>query len=329
MSVRDMTDRQLSRIGALALVGALVLMAAAMNLQKFPGLRGTSYTAELSDASGLHAGNMVQIAGVRVGRVGDIELAGDHVVVHFTVDPGHEFGSESEASVEVLNLLGEKFLNVIPAGEVAMRADGTIPLERTDASYDIVKVFEELSDTTERIDIPQLQTALDTVADTMNRTSDEAAATFTGLSRLSTVIASRDAEIQSLLQRANSVARLLDSRKGDLVALIKDGDKILTELRLRRDAIHDLLVNTRQLADQLGGMIEDNEKQIGPMLERLRSVTQLLVDRQDALQKSIHNLGPYVDILSHVIGTGPWFDAYASNFFNLGTGEFVPSVEQP
>jgi phospholipid/cholesterol/gamma-HCH transport system substrate-binding protein len=327
MSARDLTDRQLARIGTLSLVAALVLMAAAMNLQKFPGLRGTSYAAELTDASGLHSGNMVQIAGVRVGRVSDIELAEDHVVVHFTIDPGHEFGTESEASVEVLNLLGEKFLNLRPAGGETMKADGVIPVERTDSSYDIVKVFEELSDTTERIDIPQLQTALNTVADTMNRTSDEAEATFTGLSRLSTVIASRDAEIQGLLRRANDVAELLSARKGDLVQLIKDGDLILTELRARRDAVHTLLVNTRQLSDQLGGLIQDNQKDVGPMLQRLQSVTQLLVDRQKDLQASIHNLGPYVDILSNVVGTGPWFDAYASNFLSLATGEFVPSVE--
>lgn len=328
MSGRGRSDSQLARIGVIAVLAVVVALAAALNLQKFPGLRGTSYTAELSDASGLRTGNMVQIAGVRVGRVGDIELAGDYVVVHFTVDAGQSFGSESEASVEVLNLLGEKFLNLRPAGEEQMKADGTIPIDRTDASYDIVKVFDELADTTENIDVPQLQTALNTIADTMNRTSEEAEATFDGLSRLSTVIASRDVEIQSLLQRANSVSRLLAARKGDLVRLIKDGDAILTELKLRREAIHELLVNTRQLARQLGGLIQDNEEQIGPMLERLRSVTQLLVDRDKDLRASIRNLGPYVDILSNVIGTGPWFDAYASNFFKLGTGEFVPVVKQ-
>jgi phospholipid/cholesterol/gamma-HCH transport system substrate-binding protein len=328
MSARGRTDSQLSRIGVIALVVLVVALAAALNLQKFPGLRGTSYTAELSDASGLREGNMVQIAGVRVGRVGKIELPGDRVVVNFTVDAGQAFGNRSGASVEVLNLLGEKFLNLRPAGGRPMAAGGTIPLDRTDASYDIVKVFDELTDTTERIDIPQLQTALNTVSDTMNRTSDEAGATFVGLSRLSTVIAERDVQIQSLLKRANSVSRLLAARKGDLVRLIKDGDAILTELKLRRAAIRQLLVNTRQLADQLGGLIKDNEEQIGPMLERLRSVTQLLVDRDKDLRASIKNLGPYVDILSNVIGTGPWFDAYAANFFKLGTGEFVPVVRQ-
>jgi phospholipid/cholesterol/gamma-HCH transport system substrate-binding protein len=324
MAVRGRSDRSLARIGAISLVVALIAMAAALNLQKFPGLRGAPYTAELSDASGLHKGNMVQIAGVRVGRVSDVELATDHVVVHFTVDAGRSFGSKSEASVEVLNLLGEKFLNLVPKGEEEMPEDGNIPLDRTDAAYDIVDVFTGLSDTTENIDLPQLQDALTSVADTMNRSSDEAGATFDGLSRLSATIASRDTELQSLLQRSRSVAELLAERKGDIVELLKDGDLILQELRKRREAIHTLLVNTARLSRQLGGLVDDNEKQIGPMLEELHQVTQTLVTREDQLKEAIDNLGPYTRILSNVIGTGPWFDAYAVNFFGLGGGEFTP-----
>jgi len=329
MSLRDRSDFQIKRIGAIALVVALLLMAAALNLQKFPGFRGTGYEAEFSDASGLHKGNMVQVAGIRVGRVSGIDLAGDRVVVHFTLDSGTKVPEDTEASIEVLNLLGEKYLNLKPQGGGELEGGSMIPLARTDSSYDIIKVFTELSDTTERIDIPQMQTALNTVADTMNQSSGEAQAAFDGLSRLSTAIASRDDEIQSLLKRSASVSRLLAERKGDLVALMKDGSQILEELKLRRAAIHSLLVNTAQLSKELGGLVDDNQAQIGPMLKDLHTVTQILVDRQDQLQASINNLGPYVSILSNIIGTGPWFDAYAVNLAALASGEFVPGVETP
>lgn len=323
--MRRYTEAQIIRIGVIAVVVAVLAMAAALNLQKFPGFRGVPYTAEISDASGLHKGNMVQVAGIRVGRVGKIDLAGDHVVVHFTVDPDVRFGDETTASIEVLNLLGEKFLDLKPAGEGRANQDDVIPLARTRASYDIVKVFSELSDTTERIDIPQLQEALTSVATTMNRTSDEARTAFDGLSRLSESIASRDAELQSLLQHANSVSKLLAARKGDVVTLVKQGNLILQELRNRKEAIHQLLLNTGVLAQQLGGLVDDNQAQLKPMLQQLQEVNDLLVSREKDLRASIHNLGPYVSILSNIIGTGPWFDAYAVNLLNLGTGEFVPT----
>jgi len=323
--MRRYTEQQIVRIGIVSVLVAVLLMAAAMNLQKFPGFRGVGYQAEFSDASGLHKGNMVQVAGIRVGRVSRIDLAGNHVVVHFTVDPGVRFGDRTTASIEVLNLLGEKFLDLKPAGAGKTKDGTTIPLTRTNSSYDIVKVFSELSDTTEHIDIPQLQTALTTVAGTMNRTSDEAKGAFDGLARLSESIASRDAELQSLLKHASSVAKLLASRKGDVVALVKQGDLILQELHSRKEALHNLLLNTGVLAQQLGGLVDDNQAQLQPMLQQLQQVNKLLGSREKSLRASIHNLGPYVSILSNIIGTGPWFDAYAVNLFGMGTGEFVPT----
>jgi phospholipid/cholesterol/gamma-HCH transport system substrate-binding protein len=50
----------------------------------------------------------------------------------------------------------------------------------------------------------------------------------------------------------------------------------------------------------------------------------LLVQRKAQLKATLHQLGPYVYILSNIIGTGPWFDAYASNLAALPTGEFLP-----
>ena len=189
--MRRYSSQQIVRIGAISIVVALIAMAAALNLQKFPGLRGTGYSAQFTDASGLHKGNMVQIAGVQVGRVSDIELQGSYVVVHFDLDNGVEFGDDSTAELGVLNLLGEKFIDLHPKGEEKAASGSTIPLARTRSSYDIVKVFGELSDTTERIKIPQLQQALSTVADTMDRTSDDAGAVFDGLSREAIVCETR------------------------------------------------------------------------------------------------------------------------------------------
>ena len=110
------SDAQILRFGAVTLVILLLVMAAAFNLSKFPGFGGTTYYAELADASGLREGNMVQVAGMRAGRVQEIRLAGDRAVVEFTVDDGFAFGNDSRASVEVLNLLGEKYLELFPEG---------------------------------------------------------------------------------------------------------------------------------------------------------------------------------------------------------------------
>ena len=324
--MRGYSDARILRLGAVTIVVLLLAMAAAFNLSKFPGFGGQTYYAEFTDASGLREGNMVQIAGLRAGRVEDIQLAGDKVVVAFSVDDGYEFGPASRASVEVLNLLGEKYLELVPAGTGQMEAEETISLERTESAYDIVGVLGDLTQTTERIDTDRLGSALDTISATLRSATPEIRSSFRGISRLSRTVASRDAELQRLLRRSESVTRLLANRSDDLVVLMREGDKVFQEVRAREQAIHTLLVNTRTLAVQLEGIARDNEKQVGPALRELHQVLSMLQEKEKELQATAAALGPYADILGNIVGTGPWFDGYVVNLFGIPTGEFAPGT---
>ena len=93
--VRGRSDSQLARIGAIASWCAVLLMAAAMNLQKFPGLprdrptRPSSATpAACTGATWCRSPASASAASARSSS------RGDYVVAHFTLDPGVEFGEE-------------------------------------------------------------------------------------------------------------------------------------------------------------------------------------------------------------------------------------------
>ncbi len=312
------SERSILRMGTLSLVMLLVVMAAAFNLQKFPGFKGTGFHVQLADASGLHTGDMVQIAGVRVGRVDALHIDGNHITVDFDVK-GADMGQETQASVQVLNLLGEKYLQIDPKGSGTMKGGSTIPESRTYGGYDIVSTLSELTTRTEQTNIPQLSKALTTLGDTLNAASPNVQATFTGLSRVSQAIATRDESIQGLLHHADSVTQLLAERRGDLTTLMKQGDLVFKELIARRDAIHSLLVNATKLADDLRGVATDNQAQIKDALKQLSTTLTFLRGRQQQLDTALKNLGPYASILINVIGTGPWFDAFVPNVADFGT----------
>jgi len=324
---RTYTDARILRLGAITIVVMLLVMAAAFNLSQFPGFKGSTYRAEFSDASGLHVGNMVQVGGMRVGRVQDVALEDSNtVVVTFEVDHGVEFGTDSRASIEVLNLLGEKYLDLQPAGSGQLAENAVIPRDRTESAYDIVGVFGDLTTTTERIDTDQLRQALNVVADTTNQASPEIEQSLRGISRLSQTVASRDAQIQTLLKSSQSVSKVLADRSQDLVDLMKHSDLVFQEVKRRKQAVHLLLVNARDLADQLRGVARDNQAQMGPALKEVDDLLALLNSKDKELKDTLAALGPYVSILGNVIGTGPWFDAYASNIAAIPTGEFLPGT---
>jgi phospholipid/cholesterol/gamma-HCH transport system substrate-binding protein len=322
--VRRYSDGQILRLGAITLVVMLLVMAASFNLSKFPGFAGNVHRAEFTDASGLRSGNVVQVGGIRVGRVTEVELDGDRVVVSFEVDKGVEFGTESTASIEVLNLLGEKFLELTPEGTGQLEEDTVIPVSRTESAYDIIGVFGDLTTTTERIDTGQLQKALNTVSGMMNATAPEVHASFEGISRLSRTVASRDAQIQALLKSSHSVSALLADRSNDIVRLMDRSDLVFKEVERRKAAIHRLLVNARILADELRGLARDNQAEIGPALQEVDDLLDMLIRKERQLKATLDAVGPYSAILGNIIGTGPWFDAYVYNLAMIPTGEFQP-----
>jgi phospholipid/cholesterol/gamma-HCH transport system substrate-binding protein len=327
--VRRYTESQLLRLGAITVVVMAIVMAAAFNLSKFPGFGGDSYQAYFRDASGLHKGNIVQVGGIRAGRVQGLELKDGKVLVTFEVDHGVEFGKESEASVEVLSMLGEKYLELTPKGKGQLSEDTPIPLERTSEAYDIVGVLGDLTTTTEEIDTTQLEQALDVVSDTLNQAAPEIQSSFEGIARLSQTVASRDEEIQHLLESSRKVTTLLADRSDDIVDLMANSDLVFQELQKRRDAIHQLLVNARVMARQLRGVAEDNQAQIGSALREVDDLLDLLISKEKELKATLAAFGPYASILGNIIGTGPWFDAYAVNLAAIPTGEFLPGPQAP
>ncbi|WP_141013490.1 MCE family protein [Nocardioides sambongensis] len=319
-------DARVLRLGVITLVVMALISAATFNLSKFPGFKGTTYYAEFSDASGIHKGNVVQVGGIRVGRVTDVRLQDSTVVVAFEIDGDVEFGEQSSASIDVYNLLGEKYLRLVPAGDGQLAGGETIPVDRTESAYDIVGAFGDLTTTTERIDTDQLVQALDIVSDTVDEAAPEIQSSFEGIARLSRTVSTRDEQLQTLLDSSAEVSKVLSARSEDIVGLMKNSDLVFQELTKRRRAVHDLLVNARTMAQELNGVATDNAEQIGPALEQVDTLTTMLVDKKKQLKATLNALGPYVEILSNILGTGPWFDAYAANIAAIPTGEFLPGV---
>jgi phospholipid/cholesterol/gamma-HCH transport system substrate-binding protein len=320
---RHTSDRLRAQVGLVVLAVLAVALAAAFNLQKFPGFRGTPYHAEFIDASGLNVGARVEIAGVRVGRVDEIKIDGTKIDVKFDIKGDHRLGSDTTAAINVLNLLGEKYLDLVPRGSDRLPAGSTIPVSRTTAGYDIVATLSQLTDTTEELDTGQVADALSTVSTTLDEASPEIRGSFEGVARLSETIANNDQDLEALLDHAASVAKTVDENKTDLVELMQKSDLVFRELIKRRADVHRLLVASRQLANQLSGLAKDNQKQIGPALRELDTAMDFLNAREKLISDTIKYYAPFASIMINIIGTGPWFDAYVPNITGQFAGEFA------
>src|SRR5690606_23947302 len=303
---------------AIAAVGITVILLgllAAANADELPLIgAGTTYSAQFEEAAGLKPGNEVRIAGIKVGKVADVELDEDNLVrVTFYVKDAW-MGDQTRADIKLKSLLGQKFLSVDPAGSKPMDPDEVIPVERTTSPYDVLEAFRDLSKTVDEIDTDQLAQSFDVLSETFKDTPEELRGALTGLSRLSDTIAKRDQQLAKLLANTREVSETLADRDEQLVKLMKDGNVLLAELNRRKAAISSLLEGSQKLAEQLNGLVDDNAKQLGPVLKDLDKLTNLLHRNRKALGEGIEAFAPFVRQFNNVLGNGRWFDNYLCGF---------------
>lgn len=313
-------EQNKTAIGAVGILAILALLAGSFSIDKIIG--GEEYKAEFTEAAGLAPNDEVRVAGVKVGKVLTVDLAGDRVQVQFRVKDA-EMGNRTRADIRIKTVLGRKFLSLSPDGDGTLEPGSVIPLSRTSSPFDITDAFGDLSTTVEEIDDEQLAQSFTVLADTFRDTPAEVRVSLEGLSRLSRTIASRDQQLGALLERTRGVSQVLAERDQDLTAFLADSSLVLQEVQRRRDAISRLLDTTIQLSEQLVALVRENRAELQPALERLRGVVQVLRKNQDNLDQSLVRLAPFVRVFADNLGNGRWFDVLIQNLVPL-TGTFVP-----
>ena len=320
-------------IGAVGIALLLLLLVGSFKTDSLPIIGGgKTYNAEFTEGAGLQKMDEVRVAGVKVGKVTGISFKTDCtypdgtkagcVLVKILVKGVH-LGALTRADIKIKTVLGRKFVMLEPDGDDSLGK--TIPLSRTQAPFDVSPAFQQLAKTVGSIDTTQLAKSFTTLADDFRSSPTEVKASLSGLSRLSQTIASRDAKLRTLLDRAAGVTQVLADRDDDLVAFLKDSDLLLQEVKARRAAIHTLLTTTTTLSEQLIGLVRENRATLAPALADLKVVTDMLRANENNLDLSVQRLAPFVRLFANNLGNGRWFDTYVYNLSNpsgFGPGTF-------
>ena len=298
-------------IGVIGVALIALMMLAAFRADRLPIIgSGDTYQAEFAEIGALKAGNEVRVAGVSIGKVEDIKLDGNKVIVKFKIDKGTDFGTETGADIRVRTLLGAEYLALTPKGPGQLPKGATIPMARTIAPYDVVQAFSDLSKTTDALDVPQLAEALQTLGDIAAETPEEFRGAIKGVSDLSVNLAARDTEINTLLVSLKKVTGVLNSRNDQLVTLFKDSDVLFNAISDRRDSIHRLLVSTQNISAELSALVKGTKADLKPALDQLKVVTDMLRKNEVNLDEALRQYPAFLRSFSSALGTGPWFDNY-------------------
>ncbi|MGV9712188.1 MCE family protein [Gordonia sp. NPDC003424] len=298
-------------IGAIGILVILMMAVSSFYLNSLPLIgAGARYTAKFTEAAGLKPGAEVRVAGVKVGEVDGVSLDGDRVDVEFRVN-NTWIGDQTQASIQIKTILGQKYLGLNPRG--SKPADPDVPLTDTVSPYDVIEAFSDATNQIEDLDTDQLADSLRTLSDTFSGTAGDIGPALDGITRLSATIASRDQEVQHLLDATKTTSAILADRNQEFVRLIAGAGQLLDELNNRQQSISQLLASTTTLSTALTGIVRDNEAQIGPALDSLKGVTTLLTKQNENLRQTITYMAPFYRLYANVLGNGRWFENVVTN----------------
>ena len=304
----------LIRPGIIGLV--LILLVVAVGLQPEQLLSwatSAKYEALFSEAGGLAVGNDVTVSGMKVGEVTGIGLDNGDALVSFTLDSRVELGSQSTAHIRTGTLLGQRMVTLESAGSGTLRPHSVIPISRTSSPYSLTDAISELTSNTEGTDTGQLKTSLDTLSATLDQIAPQLGPTFDGLSRLSESMNSRNESLGALLSSAANVSGILSDRSQQINSLLLNTDDLLGVLVQRRNAIVALLANTSAVAQQVSGLVADNEKQLAPTLEKLNRVNTMLTDNEKTIATALPLFSKFALTTGETVANGAYYTAYVPN----------------
>jgi phospholipid/cholesterol/gamma-HCH transport system substrate-binding protein len=298
-------------------IGAmLILLTVAVGLQPeriMQWATSVRHQALFTEAGGIAVGNDVTISGIKVGTVTDVSLQNGDALVTFTTEGRHPLGSQTTAHIRTGSLLGERVLTLESAGSGRLRSSDVIPTSRTSSPYSLTDAVSDLTTNTAGTDTESLNASLDTLSATIDQLAPRLGPTFDGLSRLSKSINSRNENLADLLRSASDVTTVLGQRSQQLNTLILNANDLLAVLDSRRQAIVDLLANTAAVAEQLTGLVADNEAQLAPTLDRLNSVTEVLERNRDNISKMLPDMKKFMLSQGETLANGPYYNAYVPN----------------
>ncbi|MCG6898876.1 MAG: outer membrane lipid asymmetry maintenance protein MlaD [Gammaproteobacteria bacterium] len=101
-------------------------------------------TARFTSISGLKEGSAIELAGVIVGKVSNIELdTGDYeAVVHLDIDKRVELQDDTIASIRTAGIIGDKFIKLTPGGSEIILGAGD-EIEETEPAISLEELVSK------------------------------------------------------------------------------------------------------------------------------------------------------------------------------------------
>jgi phospholipid/cholesterol/gamma-HCH transport system substrate-binding protein len=324
VSIKNFRERSPLIVGIISIAAIAAATTFAFFIDRIPALKQAyEVKAEFKDAAGVTSENQVRVAGIKVGTVKSVELAGDRVLVTMEIDNGTEIPDDAFAEIKLATLLGTKFIDIEAKGGGPFLEDGaTIPVERTTVPYEIYQASNQGTNVLEGLDGKALNEMLVELTELTRIAEDEIGIALEGLNDLGQGINAKDEELRSLLAGADDLTALLDEEGDNIVRLIDSSNDVLGSLARQREEVQSLLEVTNIMARDVTSLLRENEGNIDSILTDLHRALVVLERNVEHLDQALEYAGPSSRYFGSIFTQGRWGDIYSCAIIGTGSCEF-------
>ena len=294
-------------MGVVALAVTVVGVAALLLIGRL-SLGQTEYQGEFVQAAQLRSGDQVTIAGISVGTVDGLKLAGDRVVVKFKVRNDIHLGSDTRAAIKLTTILGSRYLELSPAGDGNL--DHIILLADTSVPYDLQKTLADATTTFEQVDADRVVGSITALPEGLDGVPEALPEALENFKSLSAVIAGRRDQIHTLLANVDRLTTVLRDQKADLGSLVLQGRDLVSEIVSRRATVQRLFDNATVLVKTINAVLND-QPGINAMLASLRDFSRMIAEHDALLRNTLQALPLPVRNLTNATGSSTALDLNA------------------
>jgi len=301
------------KVGIFGVVMLLVTAALFATFGQFRTASDNRYAAVFDDASSLKSGDAVKVAGVKVGTVNSVDLQPDNtVMVGFGADRDIVLTSGTKAAVRYLNLVGDRYLELLdsPGSASIAPAGSVIPADRTMPALDIDLLLGGLKPVVQGLNPQAVNALTGSLIQILQGQDGNIESLFAKTSAFSNSLADNSATVQQLIDSLNTV----------LATVAKDGDKfsgavdrlekLVTGLAADREPIGDAITALESGSASLTDLLTEARPALAGSVDELARLAPLLDDDKAtldlALQKAPKNYRKLVRLGSY----GSWINQY-------------------
>ena len=295
----------------IGIVAVIAIAMAVMFVIAVGGQGGFSWQqyeliTKFPDVKGLKSGAVVRVAGVEVGKVGEVKLTGSEVEVRLNVNEENKprITENSRATIGSLSLLGEPVIDILPSTQGRQLQDGDfLPAGR--APGQLADVAEGATQALQQVTgiMQDIRSGKGTVGKLF--TDDQIYKEVNGLIASAGVVASelaRGKGTLGMMVRDPAAYNRLNNALGylqDSLQKINAGEGSLGKL-LKDDALAKNLTSATANFDQIGARLNRNDNTMGRLLterelyDKFNSLTGRIDALTEALQKGEGSAGQFL-----------------------------------